>query len=107
MAALLALSMLLQAKYPLADHWSKLRDAWTAARDAGGDEDYVADKVLEAAAKLHAAFEAAGLNAKELPADRAALSGESKELAIRAKSLIKDLAPEMGRNFKLLYNVKF
>jgi iron complex outermembrane receptor protein len=22
-------------------------------------------------------------------------------------SLIKDLAPEMGRNFKLLYNVKF
>jgi iron complex outermembrane receptor protein len=35
------------------------------------------------------------------------LDNVTDELYRNHLSLIKDLAPEMGRNFKLLYNVKF
>ena len=37
----------------------------------------------------------------------ARLDNVTNELYRNHLSLIKDLAPEMGRNFKLLYNVKF
>jgi iron complex outermembrane recepter protein len=37
----------------------------------------------------------------------ARLDNATDELYRNHLSLIKDLAPEMGRNFKLLYNVKF
>jgi outer membrane receptor protein involved in Fe transport len=37
----------------------------------------------------------------------ARLENVTNELYRNHLSLIKDLAPEMGRNFKLLYNVKF
>ena len=37
----------------------------------------------------------------------ARLDNATNELYRNHLSLIKDLAPEMGRNFKLLYNVKF
>jgi len=37
----------------------------------------------------------------------ARLENVTDELYRNHLSLIKDLAPEMGRNFKLLYNVKF
>ncbi len=35
------------------------------------------------------------------------LDNVTDELYRNHLSLIKDLAPEMGRNFKLLYNMKF
>ena len=37
----------------------------------------------------------------------ARLDNVTDELYRNHLSLIKDLAPEMGRNFKLLYNVRF
>ena len=37
----------------------------------------------------------------------ARIDNATDELYRNHLSLIKDLAPEMGRNFKLLYNVKF
>jgi iron complex outermembrane receptor protein len=37
----------------------------------------------------------------------ARLENVTNELYRNHLSLIKDLAPEMGRNFKLLYNVRF
>jgi hypothetical protein len=37
----------------------------------------------------------------------ARLDNATNELYRNHLSLIKDLAPEMGRNFKLLHNVKF
>ncbi len=37
----------------------------------------------------------------------ARLDNATNELYRNHLSLIKDLAPEMGRNFKLLYNVRF
>jgi iron complex outermembrane recepter protein len=37
----------------------------------------------------------------------ARLDNVTDELYRNHLSLIKDLAPEMGRNFKLLYNVKY
>ena len=37
----------------------------------------------------------------------ARLDNVTNELYRNHLSLIKDLVPEMGRNFKLLYNVKF
>ncbi len=93
MATLLAFSLLLQANDPLADGWTKMREAWKAARDAGGDEDYVADRMIEAAAKLHAAFEAAGLSGKDLAADRVAIK---RALKVRLVPAVKTKMPQVG-----------
>lgn len=69
----IAMGLLFAQADPLAEHWTKLQEAWQAAGDAKGDGDYVDDKLLSAAAAIHTAFEASGLNGKELPGDRAAL----------------------------------
>lgn len=70
---LFAMGLMFAQADPLAEHWVKLQEAWHAAGDAKGDGDYVDDKLLSAAAAIHSAFEASGLNRKELSGDRAAL----------------------------------
>jgi len=92
MATILALALLLQARDPLADGWTKMRDAWKAAREAGGDEDYVADRLIEAAARLHAAIEASGLSAKELSAERVAIK---RALKVRLVPAVKTKMPSV------------
>ena len=73
MTIAMLLAILAQAEDPLGKNWKELQEAWQAASKAGGDEDYVADSLLEAAAKVHLALKATGLEGKGLTADRAAL----------------------------------
>jgi iron complex outermembrane receptor protein len=55
--------------------------------------------------RLFAAYSLQG--GKAVHTITARLDNVTDELYRNHLSLIKDLAPEMGRNFKLLYNVKF
>lgn len=93
---LIALVLLVRQADPLAENWTKLRDAWHAAADARGDGDYVDDKLLKAAAAVHSAFEATGLNGKDLAPDRAALRRAVKARLVPAVQA-RMPAPKDGR----------